>query len=73
MSRKEDHVSKKKKKEKKARKQTIKIFFKDGKTDEIPSKLYTNYNYDGKLFIVINKEQWIAMYNMDEVACITVG
>lgn len=61
-----------KKKEKRKKKQTIRIFFKDGKTDEIPQKLYTDYNYDGKLFIVIKKEQWIAMYNIDEVACITV-
>lgn len=61
-----------KKKEKRKKKQTIRIFFKDGKTNEIPQKLYTDYNYDGKLFIVIKKEQWIAMYNIDEVACITV-
>lgn len=74
LKRKEAPMSKKKKK---AKKQTIKIFFKDGKTDEIPQKFWDDYLYDSSggssLFVVIKKGAWIAMYNMSEVACVTVG
>lgn len=66
-----------KKKEKRKKKQTIRIFFKDGKTDEIPQKFWDDYIYDSSggscLFVVIKKGAWIAMYNMSEVACVTVG
>lgn len=65
------------KKKKKAKKKTIQIFFKDGKTDEIPQKLWDDYMYDThggvNVFVVIKKGAWIAMYNMDDVACVTVG
>ena len=62
-----------KKKEKRKKKQTIRIFFKDGKTDVIPQKLWDDYEYNYGLFVVKKKGAWIATYNMDVVACITVG
>jgi hypothetical protein len=55
------------------KKQKIRIYFKDGKKDIIPQKYWDNYDYIDHLFVVIKKEQWIAVYNMDIVACIGVG
>lgn len=55
------------------KKQKIIIYFKDGKKDTIPQKFWTDYDYVDGMFIVIKKEQWIAMYNKDEISCITVG
>ena len=49
------------------------MYFKDGKKDVIPQKLWDNYDYIDHNFIVIKKEQWIAIYNMDIVACVVVG
>lgn len=51
---------------------SIRIYFKDGKVDEIPRKLWTDYHYEDGLFVVIWKGAWIAVYNLDEVACIIV-
>ena len=66
-------VKMKKSKKEKKRKETIRIYFKDGKIDTIPQKLYTDYDYMDRLFVIIRKYQWIAIYNMDDVSCITVG
>lgn len=55
------------------KKQKIKVYFKDGKVDEIPQKFWDNYDYIDHNFIVIKNEQWIAIYNMDIVACIVIG
>ena len=57
----------------KKKKQKIKIFFKDGKEDVIPQRLWDDYQYvpDG-LFVVIRKGAWIAIYNMTDVSCIVV-
>lgn len=60
-------------KHKKNKKQTIVIRFKDGKKDVIPQKFWTDYDYVDGMFVVIKKEQWIAMYNKDIIDCITVG
>lgn len=61
----------------KKKKQKIKIFFKDGCKDVIPQKLWDDYDYITKenitSFIVKHREQWIAIYNMDDVSCIVVG
>lgn len=51
---------------------SIRIYFKDGKVDEIPKRLWTDYQYVEGLFVVIWKGAWIAVYNMDDVACIAV-
>ena len=55
------------------KKQKIKIYFKDGKKDIIPQRLWDDYDYIDGMFIVIKKEQWIAMYNRDTIACVVVG
>jgi hypothetical protein len=57
----------------KKHKQKIIIFFKDGKKDKIPQKLWDDYEYMDHCFVVIRKEQWIAIYNMDDISCVTVG
>ena len=55
------------------KKKTIRIFFKDGKQDVIPQKLWDDYEYNGNLFVVKKKGEGIATYNLEVVACITVG
>lgn len=55
------------------KKQKIIIYFKDGKKDVIPQKLWTDYDYIDGMFVVINKEQWIAMYNKSIIACVVIG
>lgn len=62
---------------KKEKKQKIRVFFKDGCKDIIPQRLWDDYDYittNGvTTFIVKRKGQWIAMYNMSDVSCVTVG
>ena len=54
-------------------KAAIKVFFKDGNVDEIPSRIWDDYHYIDKLFIVKRRGIWIGIYNMDSVDCITIG
>jgi len=54
-------------------KATIKVYFKDGLVDEIPSRIWDDYQYVDRLFVVKRRGVWIGVYNMDSVACITVG
>lgn len=58
---------------KKRKKQTIRIYFIDGKCDEIPQKLWDDYELNDNLFVVKRRGAWIGIYNMAIVACITVG
>ena len=58
---------------KKRKKPKITIFFKDGKKDVIPKKFWTDYDYVDGMFVVIKREQWVAMYNKDIIDCITIG
>ena len=55
------------------KKKTIRVFFKDGKTDVIPQKFWDDYEYNYGLFVVKKKGAWIGAYNMDCVACVVVG
>ena len=59
------------------KKQKIKIFFRDGKKDIIPQKLWDDYDVitkdSGLWLIIIKEEQWIAGYNMKDVAAFVVG
>ena len=55
------------------KKKKIRIWFKDGKCDELPQKLWDDYEINYGLFVVKKQGEWIAMYSMDIVACITVG
>jgi len=66
-----------KKKDRKRKKQKIRIFFRDGKKDIIPQKLWDDYEVlakdSGIYLIIIKNEQWIAGYNMRDVTAFTVG
>ena len=57
----------------KHKKQKIRVYFKDGKYDVIPQRLWDDYEYIDKLFVVKKKGAWIGIYNMDCVACVVVG
>lgn len=57
----------------KENKNKIRIYFKDGHKDIIPKDLWDDYEYIDRTFIVKYKGAWIALYNMDVIACITVG
>ena len=50
----------------------ITIVFKNGETCHYSPSEYTDYQYDGKFFIVINESQWIGMYNLKEIEAVPV-
>lgn len=50
----------------------IKITFKNGCTCKWKKKEWTDYKYDGKCFIVINKAQWVGIYNLDSIISVVV-
>ena len=64
-------------KKKNKKKQTIRIFFRDGKKDVIPQKLWDDYEIiakeSGIHLIIIKNEQWIAGYNLKDVTAWVVG
>lgn len=51
----------------------ITIVFKNGETCHYSPSEYTDYQYDGKYFIVIYEKQWIGMYNLKEIRYIDVS
>lgn len=51
----------------------ITIVFKSGEVCNYPPAEYTDYNYDGKYFIVIKDKQWIGLYNLDEIRYVEIG
>ncbi len=51
----------------------IRILFKDGETVTYKKKDYTDYIYDGKTFVVVDKGKWIGIYNLDAIICVEVG
>lgn len=57
----------------KKKKQTIKIYFRDGKCDTIPQKFWDDYEVNGNLFVVKKHGAWIAFYQLDEISCMVVG
>ena len=57
----------------KRKKQKIKIFFRDGKCDIIPQKLWDDYEVNYGLFVVKKNGVWVAFYQMDEISCMVVG
>ena len=57
----------------KKKKQKIRIFFKDGKTDVIPQKFWDDYEVNDNLFVVKKKGALIAFYKMDIIDCMVVG
>lgn len=51
----------------------ITIDFKNGEICHYSPSEYTDYQYDGKYFIVINEKQWIGFYNLDEIRYVEIG
>ena len=51
----------------------IEIIMKNGNIATWEKTEYTDYTYDGKCFIVINKDKWVGIYNMDCVRNIVVN
>lgn len=51
----------------------IRIYFRDGKVDVIPKKLWDDYEYNGCLFIVKRCDEWVYTYNIGDVSCIIVN
>lgn len=49
----------------------IKITLKNGNVVKWKKK-WTDYKYDGKCFIIIDKEQWVGIYNMDSIISVVV-
>lgn len=50
----------------------IRIYFRDGKMDVIPKKLWDDYTYDGSLFIVKRCDAWVYVYNIGDISAIIV-
>lgn len=48
----------------------LRIVFKDDEIKEYEENEYTDYHYDGKVFVVINDKQWIGIYNIDVIAAV---
>lgn len=48
----------------------LRIVFKSGEVIKWKKKQFTDYKYDGKCFIVINKKQWVGIYNLDCIAVV---
>jgi hypothetical protein len=51
----------------------IRIYFRDGKVDVIPKKLWDDYEYNGCLFVVKRCGAWVYTYNIGDVSCIIVN
>ena len=51
----------------------IRIYFRDGKTDVIPKKLWDDYEYNTTLFVVKRCDAWVYCYNMNDISCIIVN
>lgn len=58
---------------KKRKKQKIRIYFRDGKTDVIPQRLWDDYEVNGGLFVIKKKGAWLAFYQLDIIECMVVG
>lgn len=50
----------------------IKIYFRDGKVDTIPKRLYDNYEYNGALFVVKRCGAWVYTYNIGDISAVIV-
>lgn len=50
----------------------IKIILKNGDVCTYKPDSYTEYKYDRKYFVIINKNQWIGLYNLDCIEYITI-
>lgn len=50
----------------------IKVTMTNSETDIWKEGEYTDYIYNGKAFVVINKGEWVGIYNMDHIVKVTV-
>lgn len=50
----------------------IKITLKNGDICKWKKKRWTDYKYDGKCFIIIKDEQWVGIYNLDNIISIVI-
>jgi len=50
----------------------IRIYFKDGKTDVIPKKLWDDYEVNQTFFAVKRCGAWVYFYSLDEIAAVIV-
>lgn len=50
----------------------IRIYFKDGKIDVIPKKLWDDYEYNQTFFVVKRCGAWVYCYNISDISCIIV-
>ena len=48
----------------------LRIVFKDGEVVKWKKKQFTDYMYDRKCFIVIKKNQYVGIYNLDCIAVV---
>ena len=51
----------------------IKIYFRDGKVDTIPKKLWDDYEYNGTLFVVKRCGAWVYCYNIGDISAVIVN
>lgn len=58
---------------KKKHKQKIRIYFRDGKTDIIPQRLWDDYEVNDGLLVIKKNGAWVAFYQVDLIACMVVG
>lgn len=58
---------------KKKHKQKIRIYFRDGKSDIIPQRLWDDYEVNDGLLVIKKNEAWVAFYQVDLIACMVVG
>ena len=56
----------------KKKKQKIRIYFNDGKSNIIPQKYWDDYEVNNGLFVVKKNEAWIAFYNLNIIDCVVV-
>lgn len=59
-------------KNKKQKKQKIRIYFRDGKSDIIPQRFWDDYEVNENLFVVKKNGAWIAFYQLDLIACVVI-
>ncbi len=50
----------------------IKMVFKNGCVVKWKKKEWTDYKYDGKLFIIIKDGEWVGFYNIDSIVSVIV-
>jgi hypothetical protein len=48
----------------------LEITFKNGNTVTYKPESFTDYSYQGAVFVVIKDSQWIGIYSMDMIAFI---